>query len=96
MVETKWASATADERREIAPLATAAAWSLNQWDKMDDYIGSMKPDSPNKAFYRAIISVHRCQFTKAAKHIAIARDLLDPEMTNLAGESYQRSYCKSH
>ncbi|KAH7327672.1 atypical/PIKK/FRAP protein kinase [Rhizoctonia solani] len=92
MVETKWASATADERREIAPLATAAAWSLNQWDKMDEYIGSMKPDSPNKAFYRAIISVHRCQFTKAAKQIATARDLLDPEMTNLAGESYQRSY----
>ncbi|ELU37824.1 phosphatidylinositol 3-kinase tor2 [Rhizoctonia solani AG-1 IA] len=92
MVETKWASATADERREIAPLATAAAWSLNQWDKMDEYIGSMKPDSPNRAFYRAIISVHRCQFTKAAKQIATARDLLDPEMTNLAGESYQRSY----
>ncbi|KAF8749146.1 Atypical PIKK FRAP protein kinase, partial [Rhizoctonia solani] len=77
---------------KIAPLATAAAWSLNQWDKMDEYIGSMKPDSPNRAFYRAIISVHRCQFTKAAKQIATARDLLDPEMTNLAGESYQRSY----
>ncbi|KAG8682008.1 phosphatidylinositol kinase- protein kinase tor1, partial [Ceratobasidium sp. 395] len=92
MVETKWASASSDERRDIAPLATAAAWSLNQWDKMDDYIGAMKADSPNKAFYRAIISVHRCQFVKAAKHIATARDLLDPEMTNLAGESYQRSY----
>ncbi|KAG8741303.1 phosphatidylinositol kinase- protein kinase tor1 [Ceratobasidium sp. 414] len=92
MVETKWASASSDERRDIAPLATAAAWSLNQWDKMDDYIGAMKADSPNKAFYRAIISVHRCQFAKAAKQISIARDLLDPEMTNLAGESYQRSY----
>ncbi|KAG9127299.1 phosphatidylinositol kinase- protein kinase tor1 [Ceratobasidium sp. 392] len=92
MVETKWASASSEDRRDIAPLATAAAWSLNQWDKMDDYIGAMKADSPNKAFYRAIISVHRCQFGKAAKHIATARDLLDPEMTNLAGESYQRSY----
>ncbi|KAH8093828.1 FAT-domain-containing protein [Cristinia sonorae] len=91
-VEENWANASHEDRREIAPMAAAAAWSLNDWDSMDDYIATMKPDSADRPFYRAILSVHQNQFPKAMTHIAKARDLLDPELTSLVGESYGRSY----
>ncbi|KAF8892145.1 phosphatidylinositol 3-kinase [Infundibulicybe gibba] len=91
-VEETWSNANHDDRREIAPMAAAAAWSLNEWDSMDDYIATMKPDSPDRAFYRAILSVHQNQFPKALVHIAKARDLLDPELTSFVGEGYGRSY----
>ncbi|KAI0064021.1 atypical/PIKK/FRAP protein kinase [Artomyces pyxidatus] len=91
-VEENWANANTEDRREIAPMAAAAAWSLNDWDSMDDYIATMKGDSPDRAFYRAILSVHQNQFPKALAHITKARDLLDPELTALIGESYGRSY----
>ncbi|KAH9990569.1 FAT-domain-containing protein [Russula vinacea] len=80
------------ERREIAPMAAAAAWSLNDWDSMDNYIATMKAESTDRAFYRAILSVHQNQFPKALTQITKARDLLDPELTGLIGESYGRSY----
>ncbi|KAF9054520.1 atypical PIKK FRAP protein kinase [Panaeolus papilionaceus] len=91
-VDEHWASANPDERREIAPMAAAAAWSLNEWDSMDDYIATMKADSPDRAFYRAILSVHQNQFAKALTHIAKARDLLDPELPSFVGEGYGRAY----
>ena len=91
-VDQSWVNANHDERREIAPLAAAAAWSLNLWDAMDDYIAVMPPDLPDRAFYRAILSVHRNQFSKALLQITKARDLLDPELTSVVGESYVRAY----
>jgi serine/threonine-protein kinase mTOR len=91
-VEETWANARQEDRREIAPMAAAAAWSLREWDSMDDYIATMKLDSPDRAFYRAILSVHQNQFPKALVHIAKARDLLDPELTSFVGEGYGRSY----
>ncbi|KAG8958873.1 phosphatidylinositol kinase- protein kinase tor1 [Tulasnella sp. 419] len=91
-VQSKWVNATHDERQQIAPLAAAAAWSLNQWDLMDDYIAVMKADSADRSFYRAILSVHRNQFPKALQQINRARDLLDPELTSMVGESYVRAY----
>ncbi|KAF8817420.1 phosphatidylinositol 3-kinase [Phlegmacium glaucopus] len=91
-VEENWSNANHEERREIAPMAAAAAWSLNEWDSMEDYIATMKADSPDRAFYRAILSVHQNQFPKALVHIAKARDLLEPELTSFVGEGYGRSY----
>ncbi|KAG5654196.1 hypothetical protein H0H81_006229 [Sphagnurus paluster] len=91
-VEQTWANATHEYRREIAPMAAAAAWSLHEWDLMDDYITTMKADSPDRAFYRAILSVHQNQFPKALVQIAKARDLLDPELSSFVGEGYGRSY----
>lgn len=95
-VEENWSNANHEERREIAPMAAAAAWSLNDWDSMDDYIATMKPDSSDRSFYRAILSVHQNQFPKALAHITKTRDLLDLELTSLVGEGYGRSYKLSH
>ncbi|TFK75010.1 phosphatidylinositol 3-kinase [Pluteus cervinus] len=92
LVEDHWSTANHEDRREIAPMAAAAAWSLNEWESMDDYIATMKPDSSDRAFYRAILSVHQNQFPKALVQIAKARDLLDPELSSFVGEGYGRSY----
>jgi FKBP12-rapamycin complex-associated protein len=91
-VEENWSIANHEERREIAPIAAAAAWSLNEWDSMENYVATMKSDSADRAFYRAILSVHQNQFPKALVHIAKARDLLEPELTSFVGEGYGRSY----
>lgn len=91
-VDETWANANHEERREIAPMAAAAAWSLHDWDVMDDYIAVMRPDSPDRAFYKAILSVHQNQFPKALREIGRARDLLEPELTSFVGEGYGRSY----
>ncbi|KAE9399554.1 phosphatidylinositol 3-kinase [Gymnopus androsaceus JB14] len=91
-VDEIWDHANHEDRREIGPIAAAAAWSLNEWDSMDDYIATMRPDSPDRAFYRAILSIHQNQFSKAKGHIAKARDLLYPELTSFVGEGYVSSY----
>ncbi|KAJ3878338.1 phosphatidylinositol 3-kinase [Lentinula edodes] len=91
-VDEIWDHANHEDRREIGPIAAAAAWSLNEWDSMDDYIATMRPDSPDRAFYRAILSIHQNQFSKAKTHIAKARDLLYPELTSFVGEGYVSSY----
>ncbi|KAJ8079507.1 phosphatidylinositol kinase- protein kinase tor1 [Marasmius tenuissimus] len=91
-VDDIWDHANNEDRREIGPIAAAAAWSLNEWDSMDDYIATMRSDSPDRAFYRAILSIHQNQFSKAFVHIAKARDLLEPELTSFVGEGYVSSY----
>ena len=91
-VQVRWANAGQEEKKMLAPLAAAASWSLYQWDLMDDYITAMKHDSADRSFYKAILAVHRNQFSTALKQITKARERLDPELTSLTGESYGRAY----
>ena len=92
LVQVRWPSSTQEEKKQMAPLAAAASWSLYQWDLMEDYIGAMRNDTVDRHFYKAIIAVHRNQYNSAARHISRAREKLDPELTSLTGESYGRSY----
>lgn len=92
IIDANWIDAGTDERMDMAPLAAAAAWNLNEWDAMDDYIQAMSHLSPERSFFRAILSVHRGQFQKAQNFIIRARDLLDPELNSLVGENYGRNY----
>jgi FKBP12-rapamycin complex-associated protein len=92
LVSEHWSNAGNEGRREMAPLAAAAAWSLRDWDLMDDYIGVMPSDSADRSFYRAILAVHRNQFNKALTQILKARDLLDPALTSVIGEHPSRAY----
>ncbi|KAJ7086196.1 atypical/PIKK/FRAP protein kinase [Mycena epipterygia] len=91
-VDERWPHANHEDRRAIAPMAAAAAWSLSEWDSMDNYIATMRSDSPDRFFYRAILSVHHNQFPKALTHISKARELLHPELTAFGGAGYARSY----
>ncbi|ORX99768.1 PtdIns-3-kinase tor2 [Basidiobolus meristosporus CBS 931.73] len=92
LAQEKWTYAGEDMRRAIAPLAAAAAWGLGQWEIMDDFIAVMKSESPDRAFFRAILALHRNQFQQADQFINTTRDLLDTELTALVGESYSRAY----
>ncbi|KAG0688350.1 phosphatidylinositol kinase- protein kinase tor1 [Pichia californica] len=92
LAREKWDNSSADIKRAIAPLAAAAAWGLRQWEKMDTYIAVMKKDSPDKAFFNAILSLHNNNFDEASLQINQARDLLATEVTALVSESYNRAY----
>lgn len=88
----KWSSSKVDIKRAIAPLAAGAAWGLGQWERIEKYINVMKPQSPDKAFFEAILCLHRNNFETAKEHIFTARDLLVTEMSALVNESYNRAY----
>lgn len=92
LAQTKWNTSSNDIKRSVAPLAAAAAWGLGQWDRMDAYIKVMKYESPDKAFFSAILSLHRNNFEETSDHILNARDLLVTEITALVSESYNRAY----
>ncbi|WFD05627.1 non-specific serine/threonine protein kinase [Malassezia vespertilionis] len=92
LVQEKWPTAASDGRRQMAPLAAAAAWSVGQWDMMDEFIAAMRPESSERSFYRAVLAVHRSQRHQTKRLIARARDALDGELTALISESYGRAY----
>lgn len=87
-----WVLGSDEARNNIAPLAAAAAWGLTQWELMDDYIAAMRPESPEGAFFSAILALHRNQFPEAKVFIDHTRQLLDAELTALISESYSRAY----
>ncbi|KAH9885310.1 FAT-domain-containing protein [Xylariomycetidae sp. FL2044] len=87
-----WANSAPEVQRRIAPLATAAAWGLGKWDSMDNYLQSMKRNSPDRSFFGAILALHRNQFREAANCIQQTREGLDTELSALVSESYNRAY----
>ncbi|TID15752.1 hypothetical protein CANINC_004281 [Pichia inconspicua] len=92
LAREKWNESKPEIQRTIAPLAAAASWGLRQWERMDTYISIMKKDSPDKAFFNAILSIHNNNFNEASLQISKARDLLATEVTALVSESYNRAY----
>lgn len=87
-----WANSAPDVQRRIAPLATAAAWSLGKWEAMEIYLSSMRRNSPDRSFFGAILALHRNQFREATINIQQAREGLDTELSALVSESYNRAY----
>jgi len=92
LAQEKWSVSPPDYRRGMAPYVAASAWGLGQWDLLDDYISVMQEESPDRAFFRAILHLHRNQFGKAQEQIEHTRSLLDTELTALVSESYSRAY----
>ncbi|RKO90751.1 armadillo-type protein, partial [Blyttiomyces helicus] len=92
LAQERWTHAPDDVKRMIAPLAAAAAWGLAEWDLMDEYIAMMRQESPDSAFFRAILALHKNLYPQAALFIDKTRDLLDTELMALVGESYSRAY----
>jgi serine/threonine-protein kinase mTOR len=89
---TTWANSAPEIQRRIAPLATAAAWGLEKWDSMDNYLQSLKRYSPDRSFFGAILALHRNQFREAIACVQQAREGLDTELSALVSESYNRAY----
>lgn len=92
-VATKqWTNQTDDTKQRMSRMAAAAAWGLSQWESMQKYVSLIPKDTQDGAFYRAVLAIHDEQYNVAHQFIDSARDLLDTELTAMAGESYQRAY----
>ncbi|KOX79033.1 Serine/threonine-protein kinase mTOR [Melipona quadrifasciata] len=92
-VATKqWSHQNDETKQKMARMAAAAAWGLNQWESMEKYVSLIPKDTQDGAFYRAVLAIHDEQYDIAHQLIDSARDLLDTELTAMAGESYQRAY----
>ncbi|KAI6073752.1 Serine/threonine-protein kinase mTOR isoform X2 [Aix galericulata] len=88
----KWTQVNDETQAKMARMAAAAAWGLGQWDSMEEYTCMIPRDTHDGAFYRAVLALHQDLFSLAQQCIDKARDLLDAELTAMAGESYSRAY----
>ncbi|KAL8819240.1 MAG: hypothetical protein Q9223_002295 [Gallowayella weberi] len=92
LAQQKWSLSSIEQKRQIAPLAAAAAWGQKKWDLMDNYIHEMKAQSADRYWYSAILATQRNQFVDAYSHIERAREGLDTELSSTLRESYDRAY----
>lgn len=92
LVDQKWDNIPINIQRSIAPLAASASWGLGHWNVLSKYISVMKPHTPDKEFFDAILYLNDDNFQEATKCINNARDLLVTEISALVNESYSRSY----
>ncbi|XP_050347704.1 serine/threonine-protein kinase mTOR [Nymphalis io] len=91
-VSKRWVKMSDDEKFKSARLAAAAAWGLNEWDSMTNYVNFLPENSQDGAFYRAVLNIHNEDYDVSKLFIDQARTILDSELTAVAGESYQRAY----
>lgn len=92
LASEKWPSVNADVAQRMGRMAAASAWGLGLWDCMERYTSVIPRDSQDAYFYQAVLCLHIDQYEQAQQYIDKARDLLDTELTAMAGESYQRAY----
>uniref|UniRef100_A0AAQ4QZI1 Serine/threonine-protein kinase TOR n=1 Tax=Gasterosteus aculeatus aculeatus TaxID=481459 RepID=A0AAQ4QZI1_GASAC len=85
----EWTLVSEETQAKMARMAAAAAWGL---DSMEEYTCMIPRDTHDGAFYRAVLALHQDLFSLAQQCIDKARDLLDAELTAMAGESYSRAY----
>nr|CAB3264065.1 serine/threonine-protein kinase mTOR-like [Phallusia mammillata] len=90
--EEQWYTCEGDAQKKMARLAAAAAWGLGKWGSMDEYTCMIPREHYDGSLYRAVIAIHQNHFGQAQECIAEAREILDSELTALAGESHSRAY----
>ncbi|CAG0917860.1 unnamed protein product [Notodromas monacha] len=88
----EWDSAPLDMKENMATMAAAAAWGLNKWNEVTNYTHLIPRDTQEGCFFRAVLAIHHGDHLTAQPLIASARDLLEVELTTMAGESYERAY----
>ncbi|CEM08834.1 unnamed protein product [Vitrella brassicaformis CCMP3155] len=82
-------------RHEVAYLAAAAEFNLRKWDKMNDWVAALEATPSHTyegCFYSALLAIHQEDYRLATRLITKSREILDPELTALVGESYERAY----
>ncbi|XP_043640413.1 serine/threonine-protein kinase Tor-like [Drosophila teissieri] len=88
----EWESFGTEAKSRAGPLAAVAAWGLQDWEAMREYVRCIPEDTQDGSYYRAVLAVHHDDFETAQRLIDETRDLLDTELTSMAGESYERAY----
>ncbi|XP_039949400.1 serine/threonine-protein kinase Tor [Bactrocera neohumeralis] len=92
VAKQEWDNLGRDARSRAGPLAAVAAWGLQDWEAMQEYVRCIPEETQDGSFYRAVLAVHNEDFETAQRLIDGTRDLLDTELTSMAGESYERAY----
>ncbi|XP_059613044.1 serine/threonine-protein kinase Tor [Phlebotomus argentipes] len=92
VVNDKWETLGEEGQSRAGRLAAVATWGLQDWERMHEYVSCIPEDTQDGAFYRAVLSVHYENYENAQRLIDQTRDLLDTELTAMAGESYERAY----
>lgn len=92
VAKQEWETFRKDVKSKAGSLAAVAAWGLQDWEAMQEYVKCIPEDTQDGSFYRAVLAVHHKEFEVAQKLIDETRDLLDTELTSMAGESYERAY----
>lgn len=92
VVKVHWDALESEGKSRAGRVAAVAAWGLKDWESMQEYVKCIPEDTQDGSFYRAVLSVHYGDFEKAQRLIDDTRDLLDTELTSMAGESYERAY----
>ncbi|XP_077105803.1 serine/threonine-protein kinase mTOR isoform X2 [Ranitomeya variabilis] len=87
-----WSVTPLAARAKMARMAAAAAWGLELWDSMETYTCLIPRETHDGAFFRAVLALHQDLYCLAQQCIDKARDMLDAELTAMAGESYSRAY----
>lgn len=92
VAKEQWPSLQPDARSRAGRLAAVAAWGLQDFEQMQEYVRCIPEDTQDSSFYRAVLAIHDGEFEIAQSLIDETRDLLDTELTAMAGESYERAY----
>lgn len=92
IARTEWPTLPLDGKLRAGRLAAVSSWGLQNWEEMAEYVRCIPEDTQDGSFYRAVIAVNEGEYEKAQRLIDETRDLLDTELTSMAGESYERAY----
>lgn len=92
VVHDKWHGLRAEGQTKAGRLAAVAAWGVQDWERMKEYVKCIPEETQDGSFYRAILAIRREDYERAQAYIDETRDLLDTELTAMAGESYERAY----
>ncbi|KAH8375520.1 target of rapamycin [Drosophila serrata] len=92
VTKNEWENFSPEARARASRGAAVAAWGLQDWEAMREYVRCIPEDTQDGSFYRAVLAVHHDDFETAQRLIDETRDLLDTELTSMAGESYERAY----
>ncbi|XP_040292611.1 serine/threonine-protein kinase mTOR-like [Bufo bufo] len=87
-----WDNVSEEVRTKMARMAASATWALEEWDSMEKYTCLIPRDTYDGAFYRAVLALHQDLYSLAQHCIDKARDMLDVELTAMAGEGYSCAY----
>jgi len=60
-----WGMCDDDTRQRMSVMASASAWGLGQWESMEEYCKSIPRQTPEGAFFRSLMDIHKRQFSGA-------------------------------
>jgi len=87
-----WSKVGDEYHSKISRSCATAAWNLGKWEDFELYSDHIKRDTSEYPFYKAILALHKDDFSTAQNLINSARDKIDSHLTMMAGESQDRAY----